>query len=268
MKIIISHDVDHITVWEHRRDLIIPKFVVRSFIEFALGFIASSELNGRLKNLAKGKWQNLEELMRFDKENRVPSTFFVAVSNGRGLSYSISRAEYWIKRILSQGFDVGVHGICYENYDNIKEEYGIFRHLSGLDEFGIRMHYLMNSDSTLEFLNKCGYLFDSTTYELSNPYRACNLWEFPLHIMDGNILCKGSRWQDQNLDQAQSTTKRIMEDAFNRGIKYFSILFHDIYFCDSFKTWKEWYMWLIRYLKDNHIEFILYKDAIKDLDVQ
>ncbi len=37
MKIIISHDVDHITVLEHNRDLIIPKFIVRSFLYKGLG---------------------------------------------------------------------------------------------------------------------------------------------------------------------------------------------------------------------------------------
>lgn len=265
MKIIISHDVDHITVWEHKKDWIIPKFIVRSFIEFALGVIASSELKERLKSLVEDQWQNLEALMRFDRDNGVPSTFFVAVSNGRGLSYSTSQAEYWIKKILSQGFDVGVHGIDYKNYANIKKEYEIFSDVSGLEEFGIRMHYLASSNCTLKLLNKCGYFFDSTTYELSNPYRVGELWEFPLHIMDGHILCKGNRWQVRNLGQAQATTQRIMEEASNRGIKYFSILFHDRYFSESFKTWKSWYMWLIEHLKANQKEISSYRNAIEEL---
>jgi hypothetical protein len=30
MKVIISHDVDHVSVIEHKKDLIIPKFWIRS----------------------------------------------------------------------------------------------------------------------------------------------------------------------------------------------------------------------------------------------
>jgi hypothetical protein len=266
VKIIISHDVDHISVWEHKRDLIISKFMLRSFIEFSLGFIALSELKYRIKSIAKDKWQNLEELMRFDTLNEVPSTFFLAVSNGRGLRYSISQSEYWIKRILNQGFDVGIHGIDYVNYGNMKKEYGTFRRLSGLEEFGIRIHYLKNGDITLKLLNRCGYLFDSTTYELKNPYRFNNLWEFPLHIMDGHILCKGRRWQTRNLEQAQSATQVVMEKAFHIGIKYFSILFHDRYFSNSFNTWKKWYIWLIEHLKANQVEFCSYKTAIDEIE--
>ena len=100
MKIIISHDVDHITPWEHKKDLIIPKFIVRSFIEFGLRYISLFELRSRFKSLVENKWQNIEELMRFDRENEIPSTFFLAVNTGKGLSYSVDDAQLWIKRIL------------------------------------------------------------------------------------------------------------------------------------------------------------------------
>ena len=80
MKVIISHDVDHIKVWEHKRDLIIPKFIARSFIEFVLGYISFFELKNRGKSIIENRWQNLEELLQFDKENDVPSTFFIGVT--------------------------------------------------------------------------------------------------------------------------------------------------------------------------------------------
>lgn len=89
MKIIISHDVDHITVWEHRKDLIIPKFIMRSFIEFTLGYISTSEIRNRFKEFVKNKWQNIKELIEFDRENKIPSTFFIGVANGMGLNYSL-----------------------------------------------------------------------------------------------------------------------------------------------------------------------------------
>jgi hypothetical protein len=265
MKVIISHDVDHITVLEHGTDLIVPKHITRSFIELGLGYIESSEILNRLKDILKNQWQNLEELMTFDKKNNIPSTFFIGVSKGKGLNYSVKDAELWIKEILRQGFDIGVHGIAFNNFNDMKNEYNTFSKLSGLENFGIRMHYLRNDESTLGFLDKAGYLFDTSIYEMKNSFKVDALWEFPLHIMDGYIIEKNGRWQNQNLKQCKQQTERIIEKAFEKGINYFTILFHDRYFCDGFKTWKAWYIWLIQYLKDNKFKFISYREAINEL---
>ncbi len=269
MKIIISHDVDHITPWEHKKDLIIPKFIVRSFIEFGLRYISLFELRSRFKSLVENKWQNIEELMRFDRENEIPSTFFIGVANGLGLSYSLKDAEFWIRRIQQRGFDVGVHGIAFDDYRCIVREHELFNEVLKSNSFGIRIHYIRLIYNILEFLNRAGYLFDSSLYELKkHPFRVGNLWEFPLHIMDGYIICKKNRWQDQTLEQVKETTKNEIGKAYDRKIKYYTILFHDRYFSDSFRTWKEWYMWLIGYFKDNQVEFISYGDAIKEIETK
>ncbi|MFN6946973.1 MAG: hypothetical protein ACK4ND_18665, partial [Cytophagaceae bacterium] len=266
-KVIISHDVDHITVWEHKKDLIIPKFIIRSFIEYITGNISKLELWGRLKSLVKNKWNNIEELMKFNKENNIPSTFFIAVSNGMGLNYSLRDASSWAKKILQEGFDVGVHGISYDVFSDIKKEHEIFVNLTALKKFGIRMHYLRNNDNTLKFLSNTGYLFDSSIFSISNPFKIGNLWEFPLHIMDGYIICKNARWQNQSLQKIKDSTKIIIDTVYNRKIKYLTILFHDRYFNDGFQTWKNWYLWLVEYLKLNKFNFISYREAINELEL-
>ena len=265
MKAIISHDVDHITVWEHRNDLIVPKFIVRGFIEFLLGYVSASEIKGRLESIVKNKWHNLDALMQFDQENGIHSTFFFGVSKGLGLNYEQKDALYWIRTLLTAGFDVGVHGIAFNNYNDMKDEFDLFKNLSGLKEFGIRMHYLRRDDNTFHKLNQLGYTFDTTKYVFKNPYLVGRLFEFPLHIMDSDLMSRRSRWQDQSLDQSKETTKKMIEDGFNEGLQYFTILFHDSYFSDLFMTWRQWYIWLIDYLKDNKIEFISYNEAIKEL---
>lgn len=266
MKIIISHDVDHITVWEHKKDLIIPKFIVRSSIELVTGRIGFTGYFLRFKELVENKYQNLEELIGFDKENKVPSTFFIAVNKGLGLSYSLDNAKYWTEKIVEEGFDAGVHGIAFNNYDDIKDEYDTFRNLSGLKKFGIRIHYVRNSEDTLKFLDKASYIFDSTLCKLENPFKTGNLWEFPLHIMDGYLFCKNSKWQNQTLEQGKDKTKRIIEEAYKKGIKYLTILFHDRYFSDSFRSWKDWYIWAVSYLKNRGFEFTTYREAIQELE--
>jgi hypothetical protein len=266
VKAIISHDVDHITAWEHKNDLIIPKYIIRNFIEFISGYISAIEIKNRFKSIIQNKWQNIEELMKFDKANNVPSTFFLSVSNGIGLNYSLGDAIFWIKKILQEEFDVGVHGIVFDSYNGVKVEYDIFKNISGLKNFGIRMHYLRNCKDTLNFLNEAGYMFDTTLHKMENPFKEGNLWEFPLHVMDVYIFCNKARWQSHNLIQSKESIKRLIEEAYNKGINYFTVLFHDSYFSNSFKTWKEWYIWLITYLKDNGFDFISFKGAINELE--
>ena len=128
------------------------------------------------------------------------------------------------------------------------------------------MHYLRNNENTLEYLNNTGYVFDSTICKFQNPYKVGNLWEFPLHIMDGYLFHRNSCWQNQNLQQIKDETKRIVDKSYKKGIKYFTILFHDRYFNNSFKSWKDWYIWVISYLKNNGFEFINYKEAIRELE--
>lgn len=265
MKIIISHDVDHITAFEHK-NMVIPKHLVRNIIEILSGYVSPSEFLNRLRDLSENKWHNLESLIEFDKENHIPSTFFFGVKNGKGLDYFLEDAKIWINKVVHEGFDVGVHGIAFDDYNDIKTEYDIFQKISGLKEFGIRMHYLRRSNETINYLNESGYAFDASLYKLENPFKIGKLWEFPLHVMDGYVICNKSRWQNQNLVQSKETTKKIIEKCFNNGINYFCVLFHDRYFSDSFKTWKEWYIWLVDYLINNKLKFISYYGALSELD--
>ena len=265
MNVIFSHDVDHITVFEHGLDLIIPKHVMRNCIEFGLGYISGEEIVKRFKDLLANKWNNLESLMRFDREHDIPSTFFFGVQNGLGLSYKLQDAKFWLNKAAHEGFSIGIHGIAFESLVDIRKEFSLFSSVTGLSNFGIRMHYLRRNAETLHHLASAGYVFDSSTPGLISPYKVHGLWEFPLHIMDGNVLCKKARWQNQTFEQARDATKALLEAAAKLEIEYFTVLLHDRYFSDSFDTWKRWYIWLTEYLKDNKCTFMSYSEAVKKL---
>jgi len=268
MKVIVSHDVDHLSIWEHKGDLIIPKFVLRSLLELSLGYITFKEIYARFKEFLKNKWNHIEELIEFDSSNNIKSTFFFGVNKGLGLAYSIREAKQYIYMVKKAGFDVGVHGIEYKNFQIMKKEYETFKSISKLESFGIRMHYLRLDNNTLNKLSEIGYLFDSSIkangYKI--PFKVGKMWEFPLHIMDGDIILNGKRWQSYTLNGALDATKRIIEFFYANKIPYLVILFHDRYFSDAFKTWKEWYIKTIEYLKINNFEFIDFKKAIKELE--
>jgi|ERR1035437_2100794 hypothetical protein len=263
MKVIVSHDVDHLTVSEHFTDTIIPKFIVRMNIELLLQKISLREVYLRYCNLFRNKWNNISELMDFDEKEKVPSTFFVGVNNGLGLNYERKLSEKYIAEILSHGFDCGVHGISWINKESVDLEYATFKDISGLNDFGIRMHYLRNNIEILQTISNAGYLFDSSDYGTKEHYKIGEMFEFPLHIMEKYEIEGKKKWQIYSTKEAvESSIIRI--NAYEKiDIKYLTILFHDFYFDDSFSTWKNWYTEIIKYCKSQGYIFINYRDAIK-----
>ncbi|MBN1338007.1 MAG: hypothetical protein JXA03_01715 [Bacteroidales bacterium] len=266
MKVIISHDIDHLTVREHLRDPIIPKFLIRAHIELLSGMISPNEYKRRFRSFFRNKWQNLDEMIHFDKEHGVASTFFAGTVRGLGLSYRTKDLGPWVKRILSEGFDMGVHGIAFNDVSGMKQEYSKFKKLTGLKEFGIRMHYLRRGGSTADLINKTGYLFDSGIYGLKAPYKEGGFWEFPLHIMDTYEFQQRKPWQDSTLEEAKEATDSKIRQAIDLKLPFLTILMHDFYFSDGFKAWKEWYIWLIKRLKADGFSFVNFKTAIRDME--
>lgn len=267
MKAIISHDIDHITVWEHLlKDTIIPKYIARMHLELFAGKISFKEFFLRYTDFFKNKWQNIDELITFNNLNNIPSSFFIAVNKGVGLNYSLNNAIPWILQMKLRNCEIGVHGISFENFDVIQKEYSQFTKISELKNFGIRMHYVRNNNETLNNLAKAGYTYDSTINDFLNPYKIGNMWEFPFQIMDGWVIQNGTRWQNTNLQKVKDNTLKLIDKAYNKNINYLGIDFHDRYFSPSFKTWLNWYVWLVEYLKTNKVQFVNFNSAIKELE--
>ncbi len=267
MKAIISHDIDHITVSEHLfRDIILPKYFMRMHIELFSGKISTREYILRWSDIFKNKWQNIDELITFNNINKVPSSFFVAVNKGVGLNYSNLSAAVWIEQMLNRKCELAIHGIAFDDQKHIQDEYNLFQHLTNQSQFGIRMHYVRNTENTYQMLAKAGYLYDSTEHAFKNPYKIGAMWEFPFQIMDGWVIENYKSWQSMNLEQAKQNTIKLIDEAAQSNIQFLGIDFHDRYFSHSFKTWLEWYMWLVEYLKGNGVEFVNFKQAIQELE--
>lgn len=263
MKIIISHDIDHLSVKEHiLKDLIVPKYFCWSILELIQKKISLRTFIKKITGLfKKNAWYNLPELLKFDKKNKVNSTFFIAVNKGKGLSYSKKQAKGAIELIRKHGFEVGCHGICFNNYEDIKKEFEIFKKLSGLNNFGIRIHYLRLNKKTPENLSRVGYLFDTTILSrtLKQKYKKGNLTELPFHIMEGNLLGPKVNY---TLDEVKQKTLDILNSAEKQNKLYVGILFHQRYFSDEFPQYKNWYVWLINYCKKKRYQFVDYKNLL------
>lgn len=266
MKIIVSHDIDHITVWEHYKDLIIPKHILRNHLELFKGKISFKEYCLRWVSLFSNKWQNIEEIISYNEKMGVKSNFFIGVNNGVGLSYSLNKVKKWVPKIVNRGFNVGVHGIDYDSLDKIKKEYDTFSSISGIKDIGIRMHYLRQNDDTFNNLAKAGYLYDASEIGFKNPYKIGEMWEFPLQIMEGWVFYQGKRYQEFDLEASKKYTINEINKAKEQNLDYLNILFHDRYYHKSFYTWKNWYDWVIFYLKEEGYEFVTYEQAVNELN--
>jgi hypothetical protein len=267
MKIIISHDVDHLDASDHLfRDLILEKLWVRSFLHLCQGRISLKTFFHRLTILFHNRMNRIEEVMEFDRAHGIPSVFFFGMDNVLGMSYPRKKAAPVIRHVLERGFDVGVHGVDYQNGEKIKAEHDAFRDVSGLQQFGLRNHYVRFEDASFEKMEQAGYQFDSTWFnkqelEIRAPYKVGDMWEFPLHIMDGYICHQGK------LEQGLQDTFAAIRKAEALGMPYCTILFHDYQFDDGFDPQlKRWYEETVRFCEENHYGFISYRDAIKELE--
>ena len=266
MKIIVSHDVDHLTASEHFRDSQIVRFFFRAFMERWARSISAREFVQRCRATFRNQWQNLEAQMSFDKKHDIPSTFFIAVNTGCHLRYKPSAAQPWMRRIRDQGFDIGVHGIAYRSMAEILREREMFKRLSGLDHFGIRIHYLRRKARTFDYLDEAGYLFDSTLEQLRAPFKHGALWEVPLHLMENRLFYHGSFYQNRSLEQARLQTMHLLKKLEERGFEYVTLLFHDRYFHEGFMSLKSWYVWVVSWCRDNGWEFTSFREAVQNLE--
>ncbi|QSE96797.1 polysaccharide deacetylase family protein [Fulvivirga lutea] len=264
MKIIVSHDVDHLYWSEHWKDTFIPGLIRRTLLEWSKNSITFSEVKRRLN--FNETLNQLESLADFNSKYNVKATFFFGMRKGLNLSYHYKRTLPYIKMLNARGFHVGLHGQAVDKVEEFELEKRNFFKLTGNDPHGIRNHYLRLNDRTLSLMAKYGYLYDSTDYGLKPPYKIGELWEFPIQSMDGRELKefeKSSGYRNMLDYTIMKLTKAQKND-----LPFFVINFHDIYFNEGYPKFYYWYKDLITCLvKDGHV-FVNFEEAITELNGQ
>jgi len=262
VKIIVSHDVDHLYWKEHiLKDLYITKLWLRSASLLLTGVIDAKTFVSRINFWTDGRINRLEELMAFERSMNIPATYFFVMRRGLGVAYKAEQATAFIQKLIKEGFNVGVHGMSYNDPVAMKEEFDMFKKLSGLDKFGVRMHYLRNDPDTAKYLAQTGYTFDSTDYKVAEPYFIENMIEFPIAVMDAYAV----RPHHKKIDIAKAYTIERLNLAEKNKLPYFTINFHDLVFNPAYALYKEWFTWTIGLCKERGYSFTDFENAIKEL---
>lgn len=262
MKIILSHDVDHLFWSEHYfKDIYLWKHIIRNTKE-----LITKQLNLEiflLRMHLAGRIHNLPELIDFHKKEGINANFFFGMDNTLGLSYNYKAAKSLIELLLKEGHETGVHGIEARNELKIRQEYTRFKEISDSEIFGIRTHYLQLSGYTHQLFSDAGYLFDSSVDAISKPYKIDTVWEIPISVMDVDVI-KGS--SNFHLNSAKTNTLEKINKAQATGIPFFVINFHDIYFSERYPVHYAWFKWLVGYFKEENFEFVTFKQAVELLE--
>jgi len=273
LRVVISHDVDHYETTEHICDLYVPKLMCRSALEALLGRVPVRAVCRRIVDAGMNRIGHLERLLRFNRDNGVPATVFVATASGRGITYGLATAGKVVDLALAMSMDVGLHAIAFEDASLVRVELDRLKVLTGGTWHGLRVHDIGpgSQDIRLEGdhlmpLAASGAAFSSSSFGAGRPKRVGGIWEFPILLMDSDLFTKEGRLQVVGLDVAKRTTEEALDAAAERGDEFASILFHDVNFSNGFPDQMAWYKWLIPHLRSRNVAVVSYREAIQSLD--
>jgi len=247
MKIIVSHDVDHLYLSEHWKDRFLPGLMIRTVKDLRSGNV---QIKGAINRFSY-RLNRIRELVEFNENIGVTSNFFFGMANGLGLSYHSEKARPFIEHLVSKNIFVGLHGMAYDNKEALLNESKLLEEILGYKPEGIRNHYLRQSESTKRIMAEVGFKFDSTDRGLINPSMIDGIYSFPISIMDVDVIKPGCHynkiWED---------TLSIVQNAKLNSLECFVINFHDVYFSSvAYPIHYKWYINLIKYLKSEGCEF-------------
>jgi hypothetical protein len=218
----LTHDVDHPSIRRHKWDHTMFGFLYRAVVGSVLGVLkgrvpvrnlftnwaAAARLPFIYLGLAKDFWYEFDRYLAIERD--VDSTFFVLPFKNKpgrlasGLAPRIRASGYGAADIaeklhtfVSAGREIGLHGIdAWRDSAKGQEEMAQVTDITGVQNIGVRMHWLYFDDDSPLALEKAGFSYDSTvgynqtigyragTAQVYKPIQAHHLLELPLHVMD------------------------------------------------------------------------------------
>jgi hypothetical protein len=292
----LTHDVDHPSIRSHKFDHTMFGFLYRAILgsvfdvfrgrarlrNFLTNWIAALKLPFVHLGLAKDFWREFDDYTKLEKGSR--SSFFVIpfkeypgrtrrgpAPKRRGSRYCASDIAGPIRKLISAGCEVGVHGIdAWLDSSSGREELEQIRRITGIQEVGVRMHWLYADEQSPVTLEKAGADYDSTvgynetvgyragTTQAYKPLGATRLIELPLHIMDTALFFPS--YLDLSSDEASKRVDRIIDNAVRFGGSV-TVNWHDRSIAPE-RLWGDFYVTLVDELRKREAWFSTASQAV------
>lgn len=279
----LTHDIDFVGIRNHKLDHAMWGFLYRATIGSVRKYIRGRlSLRKLLKNWqaaaslplvylgwARDFWDPFNWYLEVEKN--LPATYFFIPFKGRAgenvtgrnvsrraAAYDITDVASSTATLLKEGCELGVHGIdSWHSSKKGRDELVRITTVNGSCNVGIRMHWLIQNESTFRVLEEAGYSYDSSAgYNETIGYRNGTtqafcppgvqaIIELPLHIQDGALF------YPQRLDLTETEAERRCQTLIENTSKFggvLTLLWHDRSHGPE-RLWGDFYVTLVRRLR-------------------
>lgn len=249
----LTHDVDFIGIRNHKFDHTLFGFIYRALFGSFFGV-----LRGRrgwrelLKNwkavlslpavylgLAKdfmvqfGRYREIEKglcstFFIIPYKNRSGQDISGRIPKKRAARYDITEILPEVKRLVSDGCEVGLHGIeAWRDPEEGRKELERISHIVGESDIGVRMHWLYYCEQSPQILDEAGFCYDTTcgyndavgyrggTTQVFRPPGTKKLMELPMHIQDTSLFYPSRMGLTET--EAADHIKGLLENSTRHG---------------------------------------------------
>jgi hypothetical protein len=293
----LTHDVDFVRVANHKCDHTLCGFLYKATIGSFLNFLRGRfSISNCLINLGavfslpfvyiglkKDFWLQFEKYLHIEKglrstyffipfKDRVGDKVSMQKPKRRAARYDIRDVQNWAKLLLEKGYEIGVHGI--DGWHDSKKgrlELNEVTKAVGVEEAGIRTHWLCFDSNSPKMLEAAGFSYDSTfgynetvgfragTAQVFRPLGAKRILEVSLHIQDVTLF--NPSYLNMTDEEASQRCKEIIDQVLTYG-GVLTILWHLRSIAPE-RLWGDFYTRLLEQLKRHRVWFATARQVIK-----
>jgi hypothetical protein len=283
----LTHDIDFAGIRQHKFDHTMFGFLYRALFgslrdvikgrsawdKFYENWKAVLSLPAVYAGFTEDFWMPFKHYSELEEGFR--STFFIIpFKNHAGIAdanmkqarratrYDVSDVKEEIQGLLSQGCEIGVHGIdAWRDTEKARNEFERIHESTGLPEIGIRMHWLYFNDLSPKILEDSGFFYDSTmgyndavgyrggTTQVYRPIGLKKLLELPLNVQDTALFFPDRMALSE--EEAWSLVNTFIENAERYG-GVLTLNWHDRSLAPE-RLWGNFYIKILENLKKSKV---------------
>jgi hypothetical protein len=293
----LTHDIDFVSLRQHRFDRAMLGFFYRATVSTVLDFVRGRcGLRKVVKNagavlrwplvqlgLCEDFWLPFGRYLEVEQGR--PSTFFLIPfknqcgqaldgrdSKRRAVRYDVEDVQEWLPILRERGCEAAVHGLdAWNDSSKGRQELDRIGSRTGEGNPGVRMHWLYFSEESPREIEAAGFGYDSTcgyndavgfragTSQVFRPPGTCELLELPLHVQDTAMFFPGRMHSTES--EAWALFKGVLEHCRRHG-GVLTVLWHDRSLVPE-RLWDQFYLAVLKELSSAQTWFATAGDVVE-----